>query len=145
MAWTTAKSEALPTPDERPETDVVLFDGQCGMCTAQVGKLPWWDCQGKLSYLSLHDPRVAQRYPELAHEQLMREMVIVDRHGRQHAGAYALRYLTGRLRRLWWLAPFLYFPGSMLLVRPLYRWVARNRYRWSGQGGCESGTCELHK
>ena len=38
-----------------------------------------------------------------------------------------VRYLTRRLRRLWWAAPVLYFPGSMLLWRPLYRWIARNR------------------
>ena len=48
----------LPTPAERPDADVVIYDGQCGICTAQVRKLPWWDCQGKLSYLSLHDPEV---------------------------------------------------------------------------------------
>lgn len=135
----------LPSPQERPGSDVVIYDGRCRICTTQVRKLPWWDCQHKLSYLSLHDPRVAEYAPDLSHEALMREMVIVDRRGRIHAGAYAVRYLTTRLRRLWWLAPFLYFPGAMLLARPLYRWIARNRYRWSGREPCAGDTCERHR
>ncbi len=49
----------LPTPEERPGSDVVIYDGNCRICTAQVRKLPWWDCQKRLSYLSLHDPQVA--------------------------------------------------------------------------------------
>jgi len=50
-------SGPLPTPAERPESDVVIYDGHCRICTAQVRKLPWWDCQKKLSYLSLHDQK----------------------------------------------------------------------------------------
>src|SRR5262245_65427160 len=49
----------LPSPQERPEADVVIYDGNCRMCTAQVHKLAWWDCHGKLSYLSLHNPEAA--------------------------------------------------------------------------------------
>ena len=134
---------ALPSPSERPAADVVIYDGECGICTAQIGRLPWWDCQDKLAYLSLHDPQVAENWPELSHERLMQEMCIIDARGRQHWGAEAIRYLSRRLRRLWWATPFLYFPGSMLLWRPLYRWIAQNRYRLSGK--CEKGSCEIHR
>lgn len=133
----------LPSPAERPDADVVLYDGECGMCRTQVQRLPWWDCQGKLAYLSLHDAEVQRRWPELSHERLMQEMAIVDGQGRVHWGPYAIRYLTSRLRRLWWATPFTYFPGSMLLWRPLYRWVARNRYRLSGEQ-CADGACQVH-
>lgn len=136
----------LPTLVERPGSDVVIYDGKCRICTSQVRKLPWWDCQGRLSYLSLHDPEVARRFPDLTHERMMQEMVIVDHYGNRHWGPEAIRYLTRRLRRLWWASPFLYFPGSMLLWRPLYRWIARNRYRLSGGPVCdEGGTCALHR
>lgn len=138
-----AAAATLPSPVERPDADVVVYDGHCGICTAQVSKLPWWDCLQRLSYLSLHDPEVARRWPDLSHDRLMQEMVIIDGRGRRHWGAEAIRYLTGRLRRLWPLAPLAYFPGSMLLWGPLYRWVARNRYRFSGQQ-CDDGTCQLH-
>src|SRR5690606_2033867 len=102
----------LPSPADRPEADVVLFDGQCNFCRAQIRQLVWWDCQKKLSYLSLHDPEVARRWPDISHDRLMQEMCIIDRQGNRHWGPYAFRYLTRRLRRLWWLAPLMYFPGS---------------------------------
>ena len=142
---TTPANTTLPSPDQRPNADVVIFDGNCGICTAQVSKLPWWDCQKKLSYLSLHDPLVAERWPDMSSERLMQEMCIVNAKGYEHWGAYALRYLTRRLRRLWWLMPLLYFPGSMILWRPLYRWVARNRYWLSGSSDCETDACKLHR
>ena len=134
---------SLPSPDERSDTDVLIYDGHCRLCTAQISKLPWWDCQDRLSYLSLHDPRVAQRYPQLPPERLQEEMAIVDRRGVVHWGPEALRYLARRLRRLWWAAPLLYVPGSMLLWRPLYRWIANNRYRLSGV--CDDDACATHR
>jgi predicted DCC family thiol-disulfide oxidoreductase YuxK len=135
----------LPPPAERPGSDIVIYDGNCRICTAQIRRLPWWDCQKKLSYLSLHDPEVARRWPDLSHDRMMQEMVIVDRTGGRHWGPEAIRYLTLRLRRLWWAAPVLYFPGSMFVWQPLYRWVARNRYRLSGAEACDDGACALHR
>jgi predicted DCC family thiol-disulfide oxidoreductase YuxK len=139
-----SESKPLPCPADRPDANVVIFDGHCRICTAQVSKLPWWDCQKKLSYLSLHDPEVAQRWPDMSAERLMEEMCLVDTQGNWHWGPAAIRYLTLRLRRLWWAMPFLYFPGSMILWRPLYRWIARNRYRLSGET-CDSDSCQLHR
>ena len=137
-------STRLPTPAERPDADIVIYDGHCRICTAQIKKLLWWDCQGKLAYLSLHDPEVARRFPDLTHEQLMREMVVVDRHGKRHPGAEAIRYLSRRLRRLWWLAPILYIPLSLPLWRWLYRQVAKRRYKFGKTAECDGGTCSLH-
>ena len=138
------QSDALPSPAQRPDADVVIYDGNCGICTAQVKKLPFWDCQEKLAYLSLHDPEVQRRWPDAAPERLQLEMLIVDAQGRRHWGPEAIRYLTRRLRRLWWAAPFAYFPGSMWLWRPLYRWIARNRFRLSGQS-CDETACQVHQ
>jgi len=95
----------LPSPDERPNADVVIYDGNCQICTTQVSKLPWWDCQ-QLAYLSLHDLEVSERWPDLSqerlsHERLMQEMCIVDTRGNRYWGPEAIRYLTLRLRRLW--------------------------------------------
>jgi predicted DCC family thiol-disulfide oxidoreductase YuxK len=137
--------QRLPSPAERPDADVVIYDGHCRICTAQIKKLAWWDCRGKLSYLSLHDPEVARRFPDLTHERLMEEMVVVDRRGRRHPGAEAIRYLSRRLRRLWWLAPILHIPFSLPLWRWLYRQIAKRRYRFGKTIECDGGTCHLHQ
>jgi predicted DCC family thiol-disulfide oxidoreductase YuxK len=138
-------TQPLPTPAERPEADVVIYDGECGICTSQVQRLPWWDAGMRLSYLSLHDPEVARRWPDLPHDRMMQEIVIVDQQGRRHWGPSAIRYLSRRLPRMWWAVPVLFFPGSMLLWRPAYRWIARNRYWLSGGAKCEDGMCDLHR
>jgi predicted DCC family thiol-disulfide oxidoreductase YuxK len=144
LATTHADPPAPPSPEERPDADVVIFDGNCGFCRTQVDRLQWWDCQGRLAYLSLHDEEVRRRWPDLDHDRLMREMLVIDRQGRRHWGPEAFRYLTRRLRRLWWAAPLLHFPGAMLIARPVYRCVARNRYRFSGPL-CGSDACQLHR
>jgi predicted DCC family thiol-disulfide oxidoreductase YuxK len=134
----------LPSPAERPDADVVIYDGNCRMCTAQVRKLAWWDCQGKLSYLSLHDPEAARRYPDLTHEMLMEQMYVVDQQGNRYGGAAAFRYLSRRLRRLCWLAPLLNIPGSLPLWQWMYRQVAKRRYRFGKVDQCDGEACRIH-
>ena len=140
----TQPAAPLPSPSDRPDADVVIYDGNCRMCTAQVRKLAWWDCQGKLSYLSLHDPEAARRYPDLTHEMLMEQMYVVDRQANRYGGAAAFRYLSRRLRRLWWLAPLLNIPGSLPLWQWMYRQVAKRRYRFGKTSECDDEACRIH-
>ncbi|MEN0110264.1 MAG: DUF393 domain-containing protein [Planctomycetota bacterium] len=143
-------SPNLPPPDERPGADVVLYDGQCNFCRGAVERLRWWEgpsrdeAAGRLAYLSLHDPVVAERYPDVSIERLHEEMCVVTPKGERHWGADAVRQLARRLARLAWLRPFFALPGAMLVARPAYRFVARNRYRIAGRTmDCESGACSL--
>jgi predicted DCC family thiol-disulfide oxidoreductase YuxK len=134
----------LPRPSDRPNANVVIYDGNCRICTRQITRLIWWDCQGKLAYLSLHDPEVATRFPDLTQEMLMRDMYVVDRLGRRHRGAEAVRYLSRHLRRLWWLAPLLHIPFSLPLWQRLYRLIADRRYRWGRIENCTDEACAVH-
>ena len=134
----------LPAPHQRPGADVVIFDGDCRSCTEQIARLARWDSAGRLAFLSLHDPAVARQYPDLTYEMMMREMYVIDRRGKRHGGAEALRYLSRRLPRLWWAAPVLHLPGSMLLWRWLYQQVAQRRYRFGRTHECADGACHLH-
>lgn len=137
----------LPDPDAAPEADVVIYDGQCRFCASQVGTLHRLDVgRQRLAFLSLHDARVAQRYPDLRHEQLMEQMYVIDREGRRHAGADAVRYLSRRLPMLWIAAPILHLPGSTGIWRWMYRQVAKRRYQLAGKLGpkCEGDACSVH-
>jgi predicted DCC family thiol-disulfide oxidoreductase YuxK len=142
--WTNMKNlSALPTIDARPDADIVIFDGECNFCTRQSRRLEGWDRSGRLAFLSLHDPRVPGMFPDLSHDQLMQQMYVVDRRGRRHGGASAVRYLTRRLPGLWWLAPLLHIPFTLPLWRWLYRRVAQRRYLLSGDKACDDGRCEI--
>ncbi|MEQ1905686.1 MAG: DUF393 domain-containing protein [Pirellulaceae bacterium] len=142
MLATKSTISELPSPTERPIAEVVIFDGECQFCSAQVRRLHRWDSGKRLAFISLHDPLVKARYPDLTHEQLMKEMVVVSRSGKRFGGADAFRYLTLRLPWFWWLAPIMNFPGLMPLWSWMYRQVAIRRYRWN-KSEC-SGSCDLH-
>lgn len=132
----------LPDPASLPGRDVVIFDGECRFCTAQVKALAKFDRGGRLSFLSLHDPRALSLVPDLTHDDLMDQLYVVTASGRRFGGPHAVRYFTRRLPALWLAAPFLHFPGSLPLWRFLYRQLARRRY-WFGRVDCEGGTCRL--
>ena len=133
----------LPDPDRFSSRAIVIWDGTCNFCRAQVERLRRFDPGGRLTYLSLHDPRVAERFPELTHQQLMDQMWVVTPDHRRYGGADAIRFLSRLLPRLWWLAPIMHFPFAMPVWRFLYGVIAQRRYRLSG-ANCEGGTCHLH-
>lgn len=138
----------LPTPNQHPQADVVLFDGNCVFCTNGVQTLHRLDGKNRLAFLSIHDPLVAEKYPDLKFEMLMEQMYVIPHHAldKRYGGAAAIRYLSRRLPKLWIAAPLLHVPFSMPFWQFLYRQVAKRRYRLAKRKGdaCESGSCELH-
>jgi predicted DCC family thiol-disulfide oxidoreductase YuxK len=125
----------------KPPRDTVLYDGRCRFCRSQIAILRRLDLGRVLEFTSLHDPSVGSDFPELAHDDLLAQMVVVDTAGRARGGAEAVRYLSRRLTLLWPLAVPMHIPGTLPLWAALYRFVARNRMRIAGS--CEDGTCKL--
>ncbi|MEZ6087813.1 MAG: DUF393 domain-containing protein [Pirellulaceae bacterium] len=106
------RSSDLADPDTRPTADVVIYDGQCQFCRGAVERLAWLDRNHRLSFISLHDSRVSERYADLSHEDLMQQMYVVDSEGNRYGGSDAVRYLSRRLKPLWPFMPLLHLPGS---------------------------------
>lgn len=137
--------QALPGPAERPDSDVVIYDGHCKICTNGMRALYRLDVSGHLSFLSLHDPQVRQVAPDLTHDQMMEEMWVIDRNGGRHAGAGGFRYLTRRLGLLWPVMPLLHIPGSLPLWKWCYRRFAPIRYRFGRNSADDCGdACRIH-
>lgn len=138
-------STGLPSPTDRPNADIVIYDGHCRFCLGQVRRLHRLDWNRRLAFISLHDPEVARRFPDLSHEQLMKEMYVIDQAGGRHAGAASIRYLSRRLYPLWPVMPFLHVPGTMPLWRWLYAQIAQRRYLFAGKvESCEDDACAVH-
>jgi predicted DCC family thiol-disulfide oxidoreductase YuxK len=143
MAATVVDPRSLPTPADRPAADVVIYDGECKFCTASVRKLQRYDRSGRLAFLSLHDPEVGRRWPDLTHDDLMQYMYVVTPEGRKYRGAEAFKYLSTRLPALYWMAPLLYLPGLMPSWQACYRAFAKRRYRWGRIESCDDGSCRI--
>jgi predicted DCC family thiol-disulfide oxidoreductase YuxK len=137
--------KALPTIDDLPDSDVILFDGDCRFCQQQVRNLNWLSAR-RLAFLSLHDTRVSALYPKLSPEMLMKEIYLVSPDGTYYAGAAVIRYLSRKLPRLWVLAPILHIPFSLGLWQWCYNQIAKRRYLISGHesDACDNGSCETH-
>lgn len=132
--------DPLADMDAKADADLVIYDGKCKFCRAQVQRLAWFGGD-RLTFVSLHDERVAQRFPELSHEQLMQQMYVVTPSGKHYAGAAAVRYLSRRLPKLWFLAPLMHIPFSLPLWQFVYGQIAKSRYSFGGS--CEEGSCNI--
>jgi predicted DCC family thiol-disulfide oxidoreductase YuxK len=140
---TIAEFAPLPSPADRPAADVLIYDGECKFCTASVHKLARWDRRGRLAFVSLHDPEVARRWPELGHDDLMQYVYLCTTDGRKLRGAEAFKYLSTRMPALYWMAPALHLPGLMPLWQACYRAFAKRRYRFGRIESCEDGSCKI--
>lgn len=108
----------------------VLFDGVCNLCNGAVRFITANDPAGRFEFLSLQSPRGAElfgseRAPESA------SIVLFD-YGRRYEQSDAVLHIALRLRAPWPLAFALILVPRALRDR-VYRWIARNRYRWFGR------------
>lgn len=135
----------LPHPTEFPDRNILIYDGECRFCISQVSKLARWDVEGELAFTPLQDAFVAEQYPELSREMLMKEMYLVTRDDQRFGGVHAVREIARRLPKLRWLSFWFRVPLAMTLSRMAYRTIARWRYKiWGRVNRCDHGTCDLH-
>ena len=117
--------------DPRP---VILFDGVCNLCDASVRWVLKHDSREQFDFASLQSGTASQLLAAAGAPppgSLPDAIVLID-HGGVHTGSAAATTIARQLR----------FPHSLLglgaafpawLRDPVYRFVARNRYRWFGR------------
>ncbi len=131
---------------ELAQHDVLIFDGDCRFCQAQVKRLSRWTGP-QLVPLPLQKPGLLAAL-DIDHAQAMRAMQLVTQDGLIFQGVEAVvqalrkRPILGRLLKLY------YLPGCRQLADLGYRLIARYRYRIMGRaiarGECDGGSCALH-
>ena len=123
---------------------VFLYDADCRFCTSLARWLSKVDVFQRViwtPYQSLEEPP-----PGLSWEDLGRSAYLMGASkGRHWEGFDAFCMLTVRLPLLAPLAPILWFPGVRAVGAPVYRWVARNRYRIFGCNLPASNRCRNGK
>jgi predicted DCC family thiol-disulfide oxidoreductase YuxK len=134
-----------------PSSNLVLYDGICGLCNHMVRFLLRIDRRNVLSFAPLQGqtaPRLAERHGiplATAGEDegsALETIVYVRNFGLKRERAYlrsdAVLRALGDVGGLWWLLSLLRVVPRFLRD-PVYDWVARNRYRWFGK----HDTCPL--
>ncbi|GLW67029.1 hypothetical protein Arub01_52720 [Actinomadura rubrobrunea] len=114
----------------RRERPVLVYDGDCGFCTASV------------RFVERHVPTSAQivafQFADLdalgtTAERAEYEVLWVDRSGRVSGGAQAIARLLMDAGGAWWpLGALLRVPPVRWIAHGVYRLVAANRHRMPG-------------
>lgn len=115
----------------------LVFDGNCRMCSRFAAALRRRDRHGIIEIVPSQAPGVQARFPWIPAAAFSEAIQLVDGTGRTWQGADALEQIIGVLPRVRWIAWMFRVP----LIRPIadwiYRWVARNRYRFGCSDHCQ--------
>lgn len=116
-----------------PPAPTLLFDGVCNLCS------------GAVQFILAHErPNSPLRFTSLQSDagqallqhaglrtDFLESLVLID-NGRAYTESSAALRTAAYLKAPWrWVRLFLIIP--YFLRDPIYRWIARNRYRWFGQ------------
>jgi predicted DCC family thiol-disulfide oxidoreductase YuxK len=130
-----------------PGKYVVLYDGQCKLCTRAARRLTSLARAAAVEAVDFQEPGALARFPGLTHEACMQAMYLVAPDGRLFRGVEAAVRAVATRPLLGILASTYYLPGVRQLCDRLYAWVAANRYRLFGKNRadeCAEGTCAAH-
>ena len=125
----------------------LLYDGACRICTGQAETVAAYNDADLIEILDLRSPEVRERFPQISPADAQRELHLVAPDGTLHRGAEAVRETLLRLPSLSGLGEVMRLPGVMNLARPIYAFIAANRYLIGGRTDdqCADGTCAPDK
>ena len=121
----------------RSATNVVLYDGDCSLCTFQMRVITWLDWFNTVSLIPIADPRTREIAPRLTQTDLHEAIHCVAASGRIYRGARCLRFIGMRMPLAFPLTLLMWLPGVIDVAEIFYRWISRNRYLLSKVFGCK--------
>ena len=128
---------------ERPPTNVVLYDGDCPLCTFQMRVITWLDWFNIVSLLPIADPRAHEIAPRLTRTDLQEAIHCITKSGKIYRGARCLRFIGMGMPLAVPFALVLWIPGIIFIAEIFYRWFSRNRYLISRIFGCKEACAIL--
>lgn len=119
----------------RPYT--VVYDGTCRVCTRLAGLLGRWDRDGELEVIPFQNTSVLERFPWIPPAAYAEALQLVGPGGRTWQGAEAIEQLLKILPYGPLLGWVFRIPFAGGLIGRVYRWFARNRYKFGCGEHCQ--------
>ena len=129
----------MPEPLVSTRSHVVVYDGQCGVCTKLAHTLERWDVQRVFEVTTSQAPGVKARFPWISEQAYAEALQLISVDGTTWQGAAAIEQLVAILPRSRWLAWMYNIPFARALADRAYRTFARNRYRFGCGDHCRIG------
>jgi len=122
---------------------VVLFDGVCNFCNASVNFVIDRDPSARFKFGALQSEEGIRVLSELGMTSDYLESIVLVEDGNVYRDSTAALKIAKKLTGLW---PLMY--GFIVVPAPIrnvvYRFIARNRYRWFGKmDSCRIPTPDL--
>jgi predicted DCC family thiol-disulfide oxidoreductase YuxK len=118
--------------DDSAQHGIVLFDGVCNLCDRSVQFIIKRDPKQYFKFAPLQSETAKKLLAKHGLEAAYLERVVLIEQGNAYTYSTAPLRITRHLSGAW---PLCY--GFIVVPRfirdAVYRWVARNRYRWFGQ------------
>lgn len=111
---------------------VVYYDGTCNLCNAAISWIRKSPKHNKIQCKALSEKEFIQLFSEFRANQPMLDSVVVESNGNYYIESDAIVVIASKLGgfyRLFLVARVI--PKS--LRDKMYRYIARNRYRWFGR------------
>jgi predicted DCC family thiol-disulfide oxidoreductase YuxK len=110
---------------------IIFFDGVCSLCNSVVDFVHRRDSKNHFKYASLQGNTAQKMIPELLEDEQL-DSLIYYKQGKTFTESSAALHIAKGMSGVW---PVLF---ALILVPKglrdvIYRWVARNRYRWFGK------------
>lgn len=124
------------------EKHIMLYDGDCPMCTFQMLTIKSLDWLKKVELVPIKDERAQRVAPDISRADLLEAIHCVTPGGDIYRGARAFRFLGFRIPLLLPVGLFLWIPGVIQIAEVVYKFVADRRHVISRVFGCK-GACAI--
>jgi len=134
---------------------LVLFDGKCNLCNGAVQFIIDHERSPELKFAPLQSDLASERLTEAMGAEATKALVlgatgsgdpdtiVMIEDGKAYTHSTAALRIAGHLTAPWRWA-FVFYVVPRFVRDVVYRWIARNRYRWFGKTeSCRVPTPEL--
>ncbi|WML47245.1 DUF393 domain-containing protein [Neobacillus sp. PS3-34] len=121
---------------------VTLYDENCSLCQETKRWFQKLDWLQRVKWTSLQEYEKGNYHQSFNKVELRKELHLILPSGRLLKGFFAVRKLLIHFPVTFIIGLILYIPLMPVIGVPIYKWIAKNRYRFFRKN-CDNGSCSL--